>query len=105
MNFTRFWMLLLCLGITSHPMADSEERGKQLFQERCAMCHSSRGFGTRTLRKLVGNEKALLEDRNDLQAEYVRKVIRMGFRNMPQLTQVDVSNEDLDAIAAYLSKN
>ena len=49
-------------------------------------------------------EKGLLANRTDLTADYVKSVVRMGKVAMPRLTRVDVTDAELDAIAAYLAK-
>jgi hypothetical protein len=46
----------------------------------------------------------LLANRTDLTADYVKGVVRQGKLAMPRLTKVDVTDADLDAIAAYLGK-
>jgi hypothetical protein len=49
-------------------------------------------------------ENGLLANRKDLTASYVKSVVRNGKMAMPRLTQVDVTNAELDSIAAYLGK-
>ena len=49
-------------------------------------------------------EKGLLTNRDDLTADYVKQVVRQGKNAMPQQTKVDLTDAELDAVAAYLGK-
>jgi mono/diheme cytochrome c family protein len=49
-------------------------------------------------------ETALLTNRTDLTADYVKAVVRNGKMAMPRLSRVEVTDAELDAIAAYLAK-
>jgi mono/diheme cytochrome c family protein len=55
------------------------------------------------LGRRLGPDRALLAQRTDLHADYVRTVVRAGLNSMPALTRVEVTDVELDAIASYLS--
>ena len=76
--------------------------GKALFQEKCAMCHGAGGMGTGLLGRRV--QPALLEQRTDLEAEYVITASRTGIGNMPAIPRGEVSDAELRAIADFLSR-
>ena len=83
--------------------------GAALFSNRCGFCHLPGGMGTNLLsvqRVRLGEppEKGLLTNRDDLSADYVRTVVRQGKVAMPPQTRVDVTDAELDAIAAFLGK-
>jgi mono/diheme cytochrome c family protein len=78
--------------------------GKQLFHQKCAMCHGPAGMGTGLLARRMKPEVAQLEMRSDLSAAFVERAARIGVLNMPPITRGDVSNEQLTSIALYLSK-
>lgn len=83
--------------------------GKVLFEAHCGYCHLTGGMGTNLLTKqqmMAGNppEKGLLSNRDDLTADYVKAVVRMGKGAMPQQTKVDLTDAELDAVAKYLGK-
>lgn len=83
--------------------------GAALFSNRCGACHLAGGMGTNMLtrqRVLAGEapETGLLEKRTDLSPDYVRSVVRMGKVAMPRLSRTEVTDAELDAIAAYLGK-
>jgi mono/diheme cytochrome c family protein len=83
--------------------------GEALFSNRCGSCHLAGGMGTNLLTKqqmMAGQppEKGLLTNRTDLTADYVKTVVRQGKVAMPRLSRTEVTDAELDAIAAYLSK-
>lgn len=83
--------------------------GKALFEVHCGYCHLAGGMGTNLLVKQrlaagASPETALLSARTDLTPDYVRQVVRMGKNAMPQQTKVDITDAELDSVAAYLGK-
>jgi mono/diheme cytochrome c family protein len=83
--------------------------GQALFSNRCGACHLAGGMGTNMLTKqrmAAGQppESGLLANRKDLTQTYVKAVVRHGKQAMPQLTRVEVTDAELDAIARYLGK-
>ena len=95
-----FMMIFSSLN-TSHAASD-DLNGEALFVEKCAMCHRERGMGTGLLARRM--ETALLEERTDLNSQAVIIMARMGIGNMPRISRGEVSDEQLQAIADYLSK-
>ena len=83
------------------------DAGRDAYQYSCAICHG-RGPGnpgTVALQaKYGGKSPALLEDRTDLTAATVRFFVRRGVSIMPFFRKTEVSDADLDAIAAYLTR-
>ena len=91
------------------------QQGYQVFQARCNLCHGDWPkdikpgmvpmVGTQTLqRKYLGSKPALLERRSDLTPELVKFYVRHGQGIMPFFRPTEVSDADLDALAAYLSR-
>ena len=89
--------------------------GHDVFQARCNLCHGSFPadmkpgmtpmVGTQMLQaKYKGSKPALLEERTDLTPETVRYFVRHGQGIMPFFRPTEVSDADLDAIAAYLTR-
>jgi mono/diheme cytochrome c family protein len=83
---------------------DAVARGQALFDKRCAICHAAHGFGANVLARRVGPDKSILADRTDLEAPYIRFVVRHGVGAMPRLTKIEMPDENLDAIIAYLTR-
>jgi mono/diheme cytochrome c family protein len=90
---------LLC--VAAHA-ADPD--GKQLFHQKCAMCHGPVGMGTGLLARRMKPEVAQLEMRADLSTAYVERAARIGILNMSPITRGDVTDAQLTSIAQYLSK-
>ena len=81
--------------------------GNALFQMACAVCHGSGPGkpGTRALAaKYKGATPALLEERIDLDPAYIKQVVRQGLYVMPYFRKTELSDSDLNAIAAYLAR-
>lgn len=75
--------------------------GEKLFVEHCIMCHGAVGMGTGLLARRV--ENAELENRGDLQEDYVIQAVRMGIGNMPPVPRGEVTDGELQQIAQYLA--
>jgi mono/diheme cytochrome c family protein len=96
---------LLLLGETDAEAADVAP-GKQIFQRYCAECHAP-GFGhpgTQQLGWTRGESRAVLEKRTDLQAAYVRLVVRQGLMEMPPFRPTEIDDAQLEQLANYLAK-
>jgi (+)-pinoresinol hydroxylase len=81
--------------------------GKQIFDRHCAACHAA-GVGTPGTQQLGwtrGKEFALLEERKDLQADYVRFVVRHGLLEMPPFRPTEIDDAQLGQLASYLAKS
>lgn len=80
------------------------EQGKSLFHARCGMCHLEGGTGTFMLGRRLGPTNALLAERTNLDATYVKHVVRNGIVSMPRITRAEVSDPELQAITDYLTR-
>lgn len=97
------------------PKAPSGDRttasnGEIAFGVHCGYCHLTGGMGTNLLTKqrmMAGEppEKGLLTNRTDLTPDYIKSVVRQGKNAMPAQTRVDITDAELDAVAAYLGKD
>ncbi len=85
-------------------LSAQDSTGRGLFLDRCGKCHLEGGTGTFMLGRRLGKDKALLEDRTDLNPGYVRRVVRHGVNSMPWFTPVELTDAELAAIAAYLTR-
>ncbi|MBN1239631.1 MAG: cytochrome c, partial [Gammaproteobacteria bacterium] len=92
------------------------QRGREVFDQRCAACHGEipeQTFGPPFLPPMPGTQAlearyrgalpAALEERTDLAPEYVEAVVRDGLRSMPFFRPTELSDEDLEALVAYLT--
>lgn len=99
-----FICALLLLAMTHVASADTAN-DKQIYSARCVKCHGESGTGTVMLGRRLGKDQGILERRNDLQAAFVRHVVRNGIVSMPALTRVEVTDDELDAILRYLTRS
>ena len=86
--------------------AQDVARGNEVFQYWCAPCHAPgpRHPGTQALESLYkGAKPAALEQRTDLVPELTRTFVRTGVSVMPPFRKTEISDADLDALAAYLA--
>jgi len=95
---------LALLGTASAAQAQDVGNGKALFHEKCAMCHDANGMGTGLLARRMDPKIAELEKRTDLTPDYIAAAVRAGIGNMPNISRGEVSDAQLAAISAYLSK-
>ena len=86
-----------------------QPRGYLEYQKYCSSCHGAGPEarpGTMALKaKYDGRLPALLTERTDLAAEYVKYLVRNGISVMPRARKTEISDAELDAIAAYLTRN
>jgi mono/diheme cytochrome c family protein len=85
------------------------ERGAAVFNNWCSACHSrgpQNAPGTASLQvKYQGSVPAALEDRRDLTPDLVKFFVRNGVAMMAPLRKTEVSDADLEALAAYLTRS
>jgi (+)-pinoresinol hydroxylase len=94
--------------VVSTVSGKDQPRGYVQYQDYCSACHGD-GIGkpgTIALQaKYKGVEPALLEKRTDLTVAFVKTTVRNGVTVMPFFRKTEISDADLDAIAAYLTRN
>ena len=98
--------MLVALGTADAAHAD-DSAGHQVFAKWCAPCHS-RGPGnpgTAALAAVHKNAKpAALEDRTDLTPAFIKQAVRQGVNVMPYFRKTEISDAELEALSAYLSR-
>jgi mono/diheme cytochrome c family protein len=92
---------------TTVPSQD-QPRGYVEYQKYCSACHGQ-GVGrpgTMALQaKYKGSVPALLEKRTDLTSQLIKMYVRNGLSVMPNFRKTEISDAELDRIAAYLTRN
>jgi mono/diheme cytochrome c family protein len=113
MLFAVTMSIAICIGMAhsrvpqAKPAYDSAqklEEGNRLFHARCGYCHLAGGTGTIMLGRRLGKDRALLESRTDLTADYVKKITRVGINGMPPHTRIEVTDSELELISAYITR-
>lgn len=107
-------LLLTAAAAAAAQEPASVERGKVKFEHTCAPCHGD-GLGddgramlpgTDALRiKYQGSLPALIEKRTDLNVDAIRIFVRRGTWSMPPFRPTEVSERDIEDIAAYLGQS
>jgi mono/diheme cytochrome c family protein len=85
-------------------LSPQEQQGKRLFNHTCVYCHGPGVWGTNRLAKRFDKERALLENRTDLTAPGIEAVVRNGLGSMPPMRKTELTDSDVAAIAAYLTR-
>ncbi len=104
--------MLLCAGLAvaaprgQTPDTALNEKGRGTYEYWCATCHAAGMPGTAalTLKYKDGSRPAVLQERVDLTPQLLRFVVRNGSSIMPYFRKTEVSDADLEAIAAYLTR-
>jgi len=84
----------------------AQQRGKEVYDHWCTPCHAPGAGhpGTQSLEiKYRGELPSVLEEREDLTREYVRTMVRGGILMMAPFRKTEVTDAQLDDIAAYLA--
>jgi len=102
--------LAAAMALSAAARADDEpavKAGSAVFEKWCAPCHSpGPGHpGTQALAALYkGAKPAPLEERTDLTPEFLKNFVRHGVSVMPPFRKTEVSDADLAALTAYLTR-
>ena len=83
------------------------QHGQKVYEYWCATCHGPGSLpGTVALQtKYKGAKPALLSERTDLLPAVTKTFVRHGVSIMPFFRKTEISDADLDALAAYLARN
>jgi mono/diheme cytochrome c family protein len=98
--------LLSSLFLAIAAAAQEQPDGKAVFDKWCAPCHGAGPGrpGTGALQALYkGTKPALLEERTDLVPQITKNFVRNGVSVMPFFRKTEISDAELDALAAYLA--
>ncbi len=100
--------LALCGPAPAAEPPDGYAGGRAVYAKWCAPCHDPGVIhpGTNALTvKYKGVKPGVLLEWRDLSPESVRYLVRHGISVMPQFRKTEISDEDLDALARFLSRN
>jgi mono/diheme cytochrome c family protein len=82
--------------------------GRAVYTNWCAPCHDPGVThpGTHALTaKYQGVKSGVLLEWRDLSVSTVKVLVRHGISVMPQFRKTEISDQELDALAAYLARN
>jgi mono/diheme cytochrome c family protein len=98
--------LMMAVPTPAAPDQDQIEKGHKVYDKWCFPCHGT-GLGKPGTDALTvrGQKPAVLEERTDLTGPAIKTFVRHGVLFMPMFRKTEVSDADLDAIVAYLTRN
>jgi mono/diheme cytochrome c family protein len=98
--------LMMAVPTLAAPDQDQIEKGHKVYDKWCFPCHGT-GLGKPGTDALTarGQKPAVLEERTDLTGPAIKTFVRHGVLFMPMFRKTEVSDADLDAIVAYLTRN
>lgn len=94
-------------GVKTSDRASSISQGREVFERWCSACHGKGPYhpGTASLAVSYGGSvPAALEERDDLTPEVVAHFVRSGVWSMPPFRKTEISDAELEALGAYLSR-
>jgi mono/diheme cytochrome c family protein len=99
-------ILIMTAPAFAAPDQDQIEKGHKVYDKWCFPCHGT-GLGKPGTDSLAarGQKPAVLEERTDLTGPVIKTFVRHGVLFMPMFRKTEVSDADLDAIVAYLTRN
>jgi (+)-pinoresinol hydroxylase len=107
-------LVLTCgLGLVCGPAfaqdgSDKQAAGRAVYTKWCAPCHDPGVThpGTHALTvKYQGVKSGVLLEWKDLSPDTVKYLVRHGISVMPQFRQTEISDQELEALAEFLSRN
>ncbi|HXX45960.1 MAG TPA: cytochrome c [Candidatus Acidoferrales bacterium] len=98
-------LILSGAAFAAPPDQEQIERGHKVYDKWCFPCHGT-GLGKPGTEALAarGQKPAVLEERTDLTGPAIKQFVRHGVSYMPMFRKTEVSEADLDAIVAYLTR-
>lgn len=110
----QFLLAVAAFAAAAPALAADAEHGHAVFLKWCAPCHSA-GIGNpgapmkpgtyALLAKYNNTLSPLIEERTDLQPDFIRVVVRNGITIMPFSRKTEISDRDLDDLVAWLTRN
>jgi len=101
---------LACVIVQEPAVAQNSQvaQGREVYMARCEFCHGEglQKGGTMALQgRYQGSVPAVLHQRTNLTAEYIRVVVRTNTNGMAPVRITEVNEQQLDALIAYLTRN
>lgn len=114
-------LLFVALAASSSPVlgqaapTGTATNGKVVYDKWCAPCHGPVGPGRGSAPGMLpgtaaltvkhkGRAPAVLTERTDLTAGFIRLVVRQGLFGMPITRKTEISDAELEDVVAYLTR-
>ena len=101
------WLAIVAAPAISAAQDSPPERGRQVYDKWCTPCHGAGEGRPGTISAAAlykGSKPAVLTERTDLTPAGIKTVVRTGMFIMPRFRKTEVSDADLDAVVAYLTR-
>lgn len=101
-------LVFVSIALAQAPTDAKVKRGQEVYKHWCWDCHGTGSGkpGTSALQaKYKGTQPPDLEQRSDLIPAVTKLFVRNGVSIMPMFRKTEISDADLDALAAYLARN
>ena len=90
--------------LAGSPGPDGGPAGAVLFEHHCAGCHApGPGHPATMLLGELGRDHPALVENPDLDADYIRSIVRGGLIEMPPFRPTELSDAEVDAIIAHIT--
>lgn len=90
---------------TAAPLFANVDRpgGKMLFDRYCGACHDAGpGHPGTMMLGIQGRPHPALVGRTDIDADYIRQIVRGGLIEMPPFRPTDLTDAELDQVVAHI---
>lgn len=89
---------------TAQSLSAEAAHGKMIYEARCIHCHQKQFWAGQRIRDRMGDNYVPLDQRTDLNAAYIHQALRWGVGSMLPYRKTELSDADIDALAAYLTR-
>jgi len=100
--------ILFVRPVLAAPDESAVQKGETVYQKWCFPCHGT-GTGKPATDLLAARDKgirpAALEERTDMTPAFIKQFVRHGVLYMPPFRRTEISDAELDALCAYLTRN
>jgi mono/diheme cytochrome c family protein len=105
--------LSVCWAAAAAQENSAAVHGREVFEHLCAPCHGTGPGddgapmlpGTHAIAlKYRGEKPPLLQDRTDINYEFVKSVVRSGLASMPPFRKTELTDSDIAAIMTYFNE-
>ena len=101
-------LAMASVGGSAAAQESAAERGRQVFDKWCTPCHGAGEGKPGTISAAAlykGSKPAVLAERTDLTAAGIKTAVRSGVFVMPRFRKTEVTDAELNAIIAYLTRS
>lgn len=104
-------LAVFCAAAAATPAAAQDDTpsqtgatGQAVYEKWCRPCHAQGGGHPGTARLILSRGEAFsnILQRPDLNADYIKTVVRDGYQMMPPFRVTEITDAELEAVASYI---